>query len=112
MLAVGLAALPLTGCMEFFRPRSQPPGVAGPPPEGPRMPPEIHRDPPVTPPPSPLPEDLARGKYPTALPVPGREGLVFSPYNRKPVDVQGIPSGKLVGDPHYPAEERKYFRVP
>lgn len=50
--------------------------------------------------------------YAFANPVPGKEGFVFSPYNNKIVDVRGIPSGKLVGDPTYPDSEKKYFRVP
>lgn len=49
---------------------------------------------------------------PVARPVPGKPGMVFSPFNNKPVDVSGIPSGKLVADPHYPASEKKHFRVP
>jgi hypothetical protein len=44
--------------------------------------------------------------------VPGKPGFVFSPFNNKLIDVQGIPSGRLVADPQYPASEKKYFRVP
>ncbi|MGE9270357.1 MAG: hypothetical protein ACQKBU_06095 [Verrucomicrobiales bacterium] len=47
-----------------------------------------------------------------ARPVPGKPGFVFSPFNNKLIDVKGIPSGTLVQDPTYPAEEKKYFRVP
>ncbi len=47
-----------------------------------------------------------------ARPIPGKPGMVFSPFNNKPVDVKGIPSGKLVYDPHYPQSENKKFRVP
>jgi hypothetical protein len=39
-------------------------------------------------------------------------GMVISPFNDKVVDVQGIPPGALVADPTFPAEEKKYFRVP
>lgn len=52
------------------------------------------------------------GEYPFANPVPGKEGFVFSPYNNKLVDVRDIPSGTLVRDPTYAAEEKKFFRVP
>ncbi|MDX1679720.1 MAG: hypothetical protein R3242_03220 [Akkermansiaceae bacterium] len=50
--------------------------------------------------------------YPFASKVPGKEGFVFSPYNKQVVDVRDIPSGTLVQDPTYPASEKKYFRVP
>ena len=50
--------------------------------------------------------------YPFASKVPGKEGFVFSPYNKRVVDVRDIPSGTLVQDPTYPASEKKYFRVP
>lgn len=49
---------------------------------------------------------------PVARPVPGKPGMVFSPFNNKIIDVNGIPSGKLVADPTYPASEKKHFRVP
>jgi hypothetical protein len=49
---------------------------------------------------------------PTAMKVPGKPGMVFSPFNNKVIDVSGIPSGKLVADPTYPASEKKHFRVP
>ena len=47
-----------------------------------------------------------------ARPVPGKPGFVFSPFNNKVIDVTGIPSGRLVADPTYPASEKKHFRVP
>ncbi|MBK1882459.1 hypothetical protein JIN85_08535 [Luteolibacter pohnpeiensis] len=50
--------------------------------------------------------------YSYAMPVPGHEGYVLSPYNGKQIDVRGIPSGTLVQDPTYPAAEKKFFRVP
>ena len=49
---------------------------------------------------------------PVARPVPGKPGMVFSPFNNKVIDVKGIPSGRLVADPTYPASEKKHFRVP
>ncbi|HEY1121426.1 MAG TPA: hypothetical protein VGE67_07480 [Haloferula sp.] len=49
---------------------------------------------------------------PTARAVPGKPGYVFSPFNNKVIDVEGIQSGRLVADPTYPLEEKKYFRVP
>lgn len=52
------------------------------------------------------------GAHAVATPVPGSPGMVFSPYNNKVVDVKGLPSGTLVADPHYPVEEKKFFRVP
>lgn len=47
-----------------------------------------------------------------ARPVPGKPGFVFSPFNNRVIDVKGIPSGRLVADPTYPASEKKHFRVP
>lgn len=61
-------------------------------------------DPPVPPP--------ASGEYPVARKVPGREGMVFSPYNNRLLSVEGLASGILVSDPQYPAAEKRYFRVP
>ncbi len=40
------------------------------------------------------------------------EGMVFSPFNGKVVDVRGIPPGTLVADPTLPPEEKAYFRTP
>ena len=65
-------------------------------------------NPDATAPTSPKPKSSA----PTAQPVPGKEGYVFSPFNQKIVDVREIPSGTLVADPTYPASEKKHFRVP
>lgn len=50
--------------------------------------------------------------YPVAAAVPGKPGFVFSPFNNKVLDVRGIPSGTLVHDTHFPASEKKHFRVP
>jgi hypothetical protein len=52
------------------------------------------------------------GGYPTATPVPDKPGFVFSPYNQNVVDVRDIPSGTLIADPHFPANEKKYLRAP
>lgn len=49
---------------------------------------------------------------PLGIPVPDKPGFVFSPYNRKVVDVRELPSGTLVMDPHFKPSEKKYFRVP
>jgi len=49
---------------------------------------------------------------PTAEPVPDKPGFVISPYNGKWIDVTGIAVGEAVADPDFPAEEKKYFRVP
>lgn len=50
-------------------------------------------------------------KYRMSVPVPGKEGYVFNPFNNNPVDVRGIPPGTLVRDPADPDKEHK-FRVP
>lgn len=59
--------------------------------------------------PAPKPQ---REAIPTASPVPGRPGFVFSPFNNKLINVEGIASGTLVADPQFPAAEKKFFRVP
>lgn len=53
-----------------------------------------------------------RPEAPVAVAVPGQPGFVFSPYNGRKIDVNGVPPGTLVADPWYPAEEKKYFVVP
>lgn len=64
-------------------------------------------------PPTPTnPTQTGPTDYPFASKVPGKDGFVFSPYNKQVVDVRDIPSGTLVQDPTYPASEKKYFRVP
>lgn len=47
-----------------------------------------------------------------AEPVDGKPGYVKSPFSGKIIDVKGIPAGRMVADPMYPASEKKYFRVP
>jgi hypothetical protein len=59
----------------------------------------------------PPPTNPTKPDYRRAIPVPGREGLVFNPWTNNPVDVRGIPSGQLVRDPHDPNPSHK-FRVP
>jgi len=59
-----------------------------------------------------VPDDVEKPQVPEARPAPGKAGYVFSPYNNKIIDVQGIPAGALVADPTYPTSEKKYFRVP
>ena len=49
--------------------------------------------------------------YRTALPIPGKEGFVFNPFTNEPLDVRGIPHGKLVRDPSDP-DPTHTFRVP
>lgn len=58
------------------------------------------------------PSNTGTSDYPFANKVPGKQGFVFSPYNKQVIDVRDIPSGTLVQDPTYPASEKKYFRVP
>ena len=69
--------------------------------------------------PLPRPEDRklkpappVKQEMPTAVALEDKPGFVFSPYNNKVIDVNGLPSGTLVADPTYPTEEKKYFRVP
>jgi len=61
----------------------------------------------VTPTPKSPPKKV---DYPYGIPVPGREGLVYSPYDKEAgyVDVRGLKPGSLVEDPY----SKKYFRVP
>jgi hypothetical protein len=61
---------------------------------------------------TPKPPVEKKADIPVARPIPGKPGMVFSPFNNKPIDVKGIPSGRLVADPTYPASEKKHFRVP
>ena len=61
---------------------------------------------------TPKPPEEKKSEIQVARPVPGKPGFVFSPFNNKVIDVKGIPSGRLVADPTYPASEKKHFRVP
>jgi len=49
--------------------------------------------------------------YPIAVPIPGKSGWVYNPYNNNPVMIQGIASGKTVRDPKDPNTDHK-FKVP
>lgn len=48
---------------------------------------------------------------PTAKKIPGKKGHVYNPFNQNEVDVEGIPSGTKVRDPHDPNADH-IFRVP
>lgn len=50
--------------------------------------------------------------YPTAVEIPGRPGMVFSPYNNRVIDCVGMRSGSLVMDPQFARDEKKWFLVP
>jgi hypothetical protein len=115
-VAVGLVAcLGLGGCWPWqqqvvtgaSQPGASQPGTERPqppPPPEPEPKPEIIDPPPPLPPPS--------GDYPVARKVPGRDRLVFSPYNNQLISIEGLASGSLAADPNFPPEEKKYFRVP
>ncbi len=60
----------------------------------------------------PLPTDPVVPAVPVAKPVPDKPGFVISPYNGKWIDVTGVAPGELMLDPHFPADDKKYFRVP
>lgn len=115
-LAVSLAAACLLpGCIGLWARQPEEPAItkaetgsyqALPPEETKPAPPPVK-----TPAPS-VPQAKPGARIPTAVPVPGKEGIVFSPFNNKPIDVKGFPSGTLVADPTFPIEEKKYFRVP
>ena len=109
-----VAVILLPGCADFWRvKRPVATGAADIQSEArPPVPPLPTPVPPPEPPP-PLPRpDPPSGPRPTAIPVPGKPGFVFSPYNNKVIDVQDFTAGTLVADPTYPVSERKFFRVP
>lgn len=62
---------------------------------------------PTPPPPATTPK---KNDYPYGIPVPGKEGLVYSPYDKSAgyVEVKNIKPGSLVECPY----THKYFRVP
>lgn len=62
-------------------------------------------DPPITPPKPAVP------KVPTAEKVPGKPGMVYNPFTKNEVDVNGIPSGTKVRDPH-DSNPAHIFKVP
>lgn len=57
------------------------------------------------------PTKTSKGDYPYGIPVPGKPGLVTSPYvPGKVVDVSGMPPGTEVKDPY--TDYKKIFLVP
>ena len=124
--AAFLATCLLPSCISLWsRNPEPPPRLVGPPPETGTytpvpaaetkpQPPEVKDSPALQAPKEspPLAPEKPRVKIPTAVPVPGKEGVVFSPFNNKPVDVKGFASGTLVADPTFPLDQKKYFRVP
>jgi hypothetical protein len=104
---------PLSNCAWLFGRKAQAVVAVGPDPGPPKPQPPKRPDPqPLLPDPEPEPPAPRKEAVPVARAVPGRPGFVFSPFNNKLIDVEGIPSGRLAADPHYPASEKKYFRVP
>ncbi len=74
-----------------------------PPPERSTPPPREERPAPEPAKPKPASEDL-----PYATPVPGADGVVYSPYTNQKVDVKGMTPGSKARDP----VSKKVFRVP
>jgi hypothetical protein len=124
MMAGGVGIF-LSGCQQVFWWRQKPEAVAvahrssSPrppeliPPLGPQLTPQPEPRPAPDPAPEPRPLPIAKKlTYPVALAVPGREGMVLSPFNQRLVSVAGFKSGSLVADPHYPLSDKKFFRVP
>jgi hypothetical protein len=127
LLAMAALLTLLPGCAEFWRIKrpvtkvaANPPGFVEPPSRGERPEPEprpepgpqLKHEPEPEPEPEPPVGKPPAGPRPVAIPVPGKEGFVFSPYNNKVIDVKGFAPGTLVADPTYPMSERKFFRVP
>lgn len=125
LLAMAALLTLLPGCAEFWRIKrpvtkvaANPPEFVEPPSRGdrPEPKPEPGPAPDLKPEPQPEPEPPVvrppAGPRPVAIPVPGKDGFVFSPYNNKVIDVKGFAPGALVADPTYPMSERKFFRVP
>jgi hypothetical protein len=113
LLAMAAVVTLLPGCEGFWRIKRPVTKVAVDPPE--RVEPPLRPKPPEPEPdlkPEPPVLKPAPGPRPTAIPVPGKDGFVFSPYNNKVIDVKGFAPGTLVADPTYPMSERKFFRVP
>lgn len=52
------------------------------------------------------------GDYPTAKPVPGKEGFFISPYTGKTLDAQYMDSGVVMNDPAFPETDGKFFFLP
>jgi hypothetical protein len=65
----------------------------------------------ASPAPAASPIKASKGDYPYGIPVPGKPGLVTSPYvPGKVVDVSGMPPGTEVKDPY--TDYKKIFLVP
>jgi hypothetical protein len=65
----------------------------------------------ASPVPAASPIKASKGDYPYGIPVPGKPGLVTSPYvPGKVVDVSGMPPGTEVKDPY--TDYKKIFLVP
>ncbi len=62
------------------------------------------------PPEPPTPPNKPKNDYPYGIPVPGIDGMVYSPYDKEAgyVDVRGMKPGALAEDPY----TKKLFRVP
>lgn len=60
----------------------------------------------------PAASEVVKPAVPVAKAVPDKPGFVISPYNGKWIDVTGVAPGELMLDPHFPAGEKKHFRVP
>ena len=56
--------------------------------------------------------EVTQKKPPVAEPVADKPGFVKSPYSGTIIDVRGIPAGRTVADPTFPAAEKKHFRIP
>jgi len=52
------------------------------------------------------------GDYPSAKPVPGKEGFFISPYTKKIIDAQYMDSGLIMNDPDFLETEGKFFFLP
>ena len=55
------------------------------------------------------PELPKASSYPVAVPIAGKPGYVYNPYNNNPVFVEGIPGGKTVRDPKDPNTNHKFI---
>jgi hypothetical protein len=108
------AALLFSSCdMEEPPPQPQPPGPAQVQPFNPNGAerPEVATEPLATPAPAASPIKASKGDFPYGIPVPGKPGLVTSPYvPGKVVDVSGMPPGTEVKDPY--TDYKKIFLVP
>jgi hypothetical protein len=58
------------------------------------------------------PAGSSKKSPPVAEPVADQPGYVKSPFSGKIIDVRGIPAGRMVADPMFPAAEKKHFRIP